>query len=65
MILAPHGMRGTLTGQTFKMDAQTLRELDDWRYFFHINFDFNSSNCLDPFVEVVYSSKYLKMNVYL
>ncbi|KAG8288494.1 Mediator of RNA polymerase II transcription subunit 13-like, partial [Homalodisca vitripennis] len=35
VILAPYGMAGTLTGQSFKaLDAQTQRLMDDWKHFY-------------------------------
>lgn len=44
---------GTLTGQTFKMaDPQTQKLVDEWRYFYPINYDANTSS-VDPVVEVI------------
>lgn len=35
VILAPFGLAGTLTGQSFKaLDAQTHRLMEDWRHFY-------------------------------
>lgn len=35
MILAPYGLAGTLTGQSFKtLDVQTHRLMDDWKHFY-------------------------------
>lgn len=53
VILAPFGLMGTLTGQTFKLaDPQTQKLIDEWRYFYPINYDSNTSS-VDPVVEVI------------
>lgn len=52
MILAPYGLAGTLTGQSFKgMDPATNRLLEDWRHFYPI--DTSPQNDLPPAVEVI------------
>lgn len=44
---------GTLTGQTFKVaDPPTQKLIDEWRYFYPINYDSNTSS-VDPVVEVI------------
>ncbi|XP_065211027.1 mediator of RNA polymerase II transcription subunit 13 isoform X3 [Planococcus citri] len=54
VILAPFGLVGTLTGQTFKAeDAHTKRLLEEWKQFYPINI--NSVHTVEPVVEVVLS----------
>ena len=51
MILAPYGLAGTLTGQTFKSPDLTAKFLEDWRQFYPLD---NSSSLTDSsVVEVV------------
>ncbi|XP_026289181.2 mediator of RNA polymerase II transcription subunit 13-like isoform X2 [Frankliniella occidentalis] len=46
VILAPFGLAGTLSGQSFKaVDQRTSRLLEDWKQFYPI--DSRSSNCDD------------------
>nr|XP_018902480.1 PREDICTED: mediator of RNA polymerase II transcription subunit 13 isoform X2 [Bemisia tabaci] len=43
VILAPFGLSGTLTGQTYKaLDPQTHRLMEDWKHFYPINVSENS-----------------------
>ncbi|RZF40528.1 hypothetical protein LSTR_LSTR000407 [Laodelphax striatellus] len=52
VILAPYGLAGTLTGQSFKaMEPSTHRLLDEWHHFYPI--DTLSHGDLPPVVEVV------------
>lgn len=52
VILAPFGLVGTLTGQTFKAeDAQTKRLIEEWKQFYPINI--NNIHAVEPVVEVV------------
>lgn len=38
VILAPYGLAGTLTGQSFKaLDASTQRIMDSWKQFYPIH----------------------------
>lgn len=60
MILAPFGLAGSLTGQSYKtLDVQTKRQLDEWRQFYPIDTKFSSCEfggeevLLPPAVEVV------------
>jgi mediator of RNA polymerase II transcription subunit 13 len=59
VILAPFGLSGILTGQTFKaMDSQTHRLLEEWRQFYPINTKYlgreaNDGLPLPPAVEVI------------
>lgn len=41
MILAPFGLSGSLTGQTFKQSDATTRLLEDWGQFYPLD----KSNC--------------------
>lgn len=54
MILAPFGLAGTLTGQSFRaIDPHTLRLLEGWRHFYPIDKGLGESSDLPPFVEVL------------
>ncbi|BES95592.1 Mediator of RNA polymerase II transcription subunit [Nesidiocoris tenuis] len=54
VILAPFGLAGTLTGQSFRaIDPHTLRLLEGWRHFYPIDKGLGESSDLPPFVEVL------------
>lgn len=54
VILAPFGLAGTLTGQSYKeMDPYTKRLLDGWRQFYPIDKGCTDTSDLPPAVEVI------------
>lgn len=56
VIMAPFGLSGTLTGQTFKSPDITTRLLEDWGHFYpveKVNPQDNDSPGLPPAVEAV------------
>lgn len=58
VILAPYGLAGTLTGQSFKSSDQTSRLLEDWSHFYPL--DKSSSLTDSSVVEVVVGGVKLK-----
>lgn len=62
VILAPFGLAGSLTGQSYKtVDQRTSRLIEDWKQFYPI--DSRSSICDDPSmpqaVEVIVGKFYM------
>ena len=55
VILAPYGLAGVITGQTYKeSDPNTQRLLDDWRQLYVLkDVDLDGYNRMPPAVEVV------------
>ncbi|XP_014240238.1 mediator of RNA polymerase II transcription subunit 13 isoform X2 [Cimex lectularius] len=54
VILAPFGLAGTLTGQSFRsVDRQTQRLLEGWKQFYPIDKSIAENSDLPPAVEVI------------
>ena len=57
MILAPYGLSGTLTGQTYRDSDQTTRKhLEEWKQFYPVSLEEgreNDINQLPNLVEVI------------
>ena len=57
MILAPYGLNGTLTGQTYRdSDHATRKHLDEWKQFYPVRTEEvreNDINQLPNLVEVI------------
>lgn len=60
VILAPFGLAGTLTGQSYKSPDATTRLLEDWGQFYPLDKDRERQNSGEGVVEVVVSGVKLR-----